>query len=1025
MVSKQAVIRLVKTSVLLLLIPALVFGPIAAYAEETKPPNELQEDAGVQDEETVQLQNMDDSLKKIGNVTAEKSDSRNSQSATASVLTLNQLREKFPAGKYWNHAGNPGSSNKVNNQDGFTSTPCPKHKTVGTSAQTCNGFQPEGTQLSWQCMGYAEKLGYDSTGFNPRTNANGWTTSYSSSALNNLKPGDIVRYKSDGHSIFVTGVSGDTVTYTDCNSDGHCVIRWDATISKQTLRSTFTHVRISPGIKVIPDPDIRPYYTPLTCYTVSTGNVTTYTSASGSTTSGYITGSTDQCVINTVYVNGRVKVTYPTPSGSKTAYANLSDFISSADAVSEYSYSVSSNTTVYRRKDMSESIGTAYSTDKITVVGESGGHLQIIYPISGGYKLGWISGNSTPSGDTNTVDTRYPTPVSAYTNKSGNVTTYSAVNGGSSGVIYTSDLCKINEVYTNGWCKVTYPTSSGSKTAYTQFSNFLDSSCSVTPSRFTPSQTLTVYTRKDLSTTFGSVWSTDNCTLVASTGSLRQIIYPLDAGGYKMGWVSLPADVPTVSWPMPLKAYINSPTDRAAVYEGIGTNSGYGQIFVDDLCTINAVYTNGWVNVTYPVSSGTKTGYVPLSVFVPNQITAYSVTAAKQVYTYRKSDMSTQFGYADPGDNCIIIGKSGDRVQMIYPISGGYKLGWAYANDFTKSLTGLSIGSKPTKTTYIEGESLNTSGLVVNASYSDNTTAAVTGYTLSGYSSTPGEKTVTVSYTEGGITKTTAFSVTVKGKSPTKLTITKQPSRVTYLEGNSDFDFSDMTVTVTYNNGTNSVVTGYELFGMSTEIGTHIITVKYTENGVSVSTNFVVTVRAKSLTMIYPVYPEGSSNEIVVNYGEELDLSSIRVIAYYDNGDSEEITDYTVQGFDSTKVGRQVVTLTYQDQSAELAVLVLETTNVMTDPDMVLPANLITIEEEAFRGCGARWIKLSEQVEEIGDYAFADCSNLSQIYIPENTIRISTTAFNGLSNSLTIYGKDGSYAEFYAGKLGLKFVGVD
>ena len=156
-------------------------------------------------------------------------------------LTLAQLRAKFPNGKYWNHAGSSS-----NNQDGYTSTPCEKH--VGSSASTCNAFAPNGTNLSWQCMGYAEKLGYDSTGFNSRVNANGWYTNYSSSALDSLKAGDIVRYSNDGHSIFVTAVNGDTVTYTDCNSDWQCVIRWDKTISKSTLRSSFTYVRVSPGL---------------------------------------------------------------------------------------------------------------------------------------------------------------------------------------------------------------------------------------------------------------------------------------------------------------------------------------------------------------------------------------------------------------------------------------------------------------------------------------------------------------------------------------------------------------------------------------------------------------------------------------------------------------------------------------------------------------------------------------------------------------------------------------------------------
>ena len=42
------------------------------------------------------------------------------------------------------------------------------------------------------------------------------------------------------------------------------------------------------------------------------------------------------------------------------------------------------------------------------------------------------------------------------------------------GEIYTTDYCTINELYTNGWCKVTFPLDSGgTKTAYTKISNFI------------------------------------------------------------------------------------------------------------------------------------------------------------------------------------------------------------------------------------------------------------------------------------------------------------------------------------------------------------------------------------------------------------------------------------------------------------------------------------------------------------------------------------------------------------------------
>lgn len=782
---------------------------------------------------------------------------------------------------------------------------------------------------------------------------------------------------------------------------------------------------------VIPDTDPTvDFRVPLIAYTDTEGNVTTYVSSSGNTVSGYIEGKTDQCVIRKVFENGRVEVEYPTPNGNKTANAYLSDFINTSYAVSHYTYSVSGNTPVYRRRDLSESMGTAFSSDSIIVVGEAGGCLQIIYPVSGGYKLGWISGTTGGSGSGSSstgIDSQYPTPLKAYTNASGNVTTYSAVNGSSTGAIFTSDLCVIQEVYTNGWCKVTYPTSSGDKTAYTQFSNFLDTGCQVTPSAYQPGQTVSVYRRRNLAESFGSVWTSDNCIIVARSGDLCQLIYPLDAGGYKMGWANLSVSPdPNVSWPTPFRCYINSATDRASVYQGIDSNPGYGQIFVDDECTVNAVYSNGWANVTYPISGGTKTGYVPLSVFVPNGINPYTDTASKRITSYQKSNMANSYGYADQGDGLVIVGKMDGKVQMIYPVPGGYKLAWAYESDFSKTLSSVSITAKPQKLTYVEGQNIDYSGLQVTASYSDHTTAVVSNYTKSGYDSTPGEKTITISYSENGVTKTAAFSVTVLAKKPSSLRLTKTPSRTVYIEGQTDFDFSDLTAVVTYDNGTTAQVDNYELFGFSEEVGTHIVTVKYTENGSTVSASFSMTVQAKSLEVIYA--SALNDQDLYVVRGGTLDQSRIQVVAAYDNGDLQVVTDYSISGLDSSMPGNQILTISYGGKQTNLSVTVLESEtmeNVMTNPDMWLPLSLTKIEAGAFRGCAAKWVRMGERVTYIDDYAFADCPYLTQIYIPSETSFISETAFIGLSKRLTIYGWDGSYAEYYAVKNGYGFVAVD
>ena len=66
------------------------------------------------------------------------------------------------------------------------------------------------------------------------------------------------------------------------------------------------------------------------------------------------------------------------------------------------------------------------------------------------------------------------------------------------------------------------------------------------------------------------------------------------------------------------------------------------------------------------------------------------------------------------------------------------------------------------------------------------------------------------------------------------------------------------------------------------------------------------------------------------------------------------------------------------------------------------------------------YVQLPESVESIGSRAFADCNNLRCIYIPEKTTRVSNNAFENNQN-LTIWGAEGSYVEFYAGKMGYVF----
>ena len=85
-----------------------------------------------------------------------------------------------------------------------------------------------------------------------------------------------------------------------------------------------------------------------------------------------------------------------------------------------------------------------------------------------------------------------------------------------------------------------------------------------------------------------------------------------------------------------------------------------------------------------------------------------------------------------------------------------------------KNLTGIVITTPPTKTAYTVGDVFNPAGMVVTASYSDSTTAKVSGYTTSPTGLlTRNDTSITVSYTEGGVTKTAAQIISVTGKAVT------------------------------------------------------------------------------------------------------------------------------------------------------------------------------------------------------------------------------------------------------------------
>ena len=78
------------------------------------------------------------------------------------------------------------------------------------------------------------------------------------------------------------------------------------------------------------------------------------------------------------------------------------------------------------------------------------------------------------------------------------------------------------------------------------------------------------------------------------------------------------------------------------------------------------------------------------------------------------------------------------------------------------TLESIEVTTMPDKVEYTEGENFDATGMVVTATYSDETTKPVTNYTISGGDNLAvGTIEVTISYTEGDITVETTVGITV------------------------------------------------------------------------------------------------------------------------------------------------------------------------------------------------------------------------------------------------------------------------
>lgn len=666
-----------------------------------------------------------------------------------------------------------------------------------------------------------------------------------------------------------------------------------------------------------------------------------------------------------------------------------------------------------------------------------------------------------------TVDTKYDTVkgFKAYPCVSSNFVVYKSDLTTRNGEIYTTDLCTINEVYTNGWCKVTFPLDAGgTRTAYTKISNFIKSP-STSLTKYTASEYINLYSTSSLSTQVYKIYPNDVCYKIGTSGSATQIFMPHTGGYYVLGWVKT-SDLTPKTYDnrfnpyCPIKAFPCA-TSNFVVYKS-DYSTREGEIYTTDFCTINAVYSDGWCQVTFPLDSGgTRTGYTPLSNFVYNvNYTHVAYKAGSQIDVYTRKDLAEYLTWwVGAGDTFYVVGEYGSARQVFYPIAaeygGGYKLGWIPSSSLPKTTytvnynanggTGapsaqtkthgkdLTLSStKPTRTGYTfvgwaTSSSATTAQYSAGSVYSDNKaitlyavwrkqTFTIT-YNANGGTNAPGvqtqtygtaitvtnekpEKTYTVTFNaNGGTVNTGSYSLdctfvswntkkdgtgtTVKSGSSYKPDANKTlyaiytdptlgnyiiPSRVGYtfngwytaasggtrveatsvITGNTTLyaQWSLETYSVVYfDDGSENIPAeqiktygtaltlssdvpvkdGYTFKGWAIEEGSS--TVVYTPGAQYTNDEWVILypVWAENPVVLSSVSVKTLPTQTVYKVGEEFDSTGLTLELTYSNGTTEFVSSgFAVSGFDSSTSGTKTLVVTYADKIATFAVTIEE-----------------------------------------------------------------------------------------------------
>lgn len=128
------------------------------------------------------------------------------------------------------------------------------------------------------------------------------------------------------------------------------------------------------------------------------------------------------------------------------------------------------------------------------------------------------------------------------------------------------------------------------------------------------------------------------------------------------------------------------------------------------------------------------------------------------------------------------------------------------------TLVSIAVTTNPNKLDYNVGETFDSTGMVVTATYSDSHQEAVSGYTYSPTTAlTEQDTTITITYVESDVTAETTLTITVTAvvvdpsETPVSLTLVSGPDETEYI-GGEDVDLTGIQLRVQYADQSEKIV---------------------------------------------------------------------------------------------------------------------------------------------------------------------------------------------------------------------------